>query len=66
MLDGPPAVAVSRAGRALQLSRNVPGQSAEARFDVILADIAPGTAIVWNLTTDSSAETQIELYALPA
>ena len=65
VLDGPPAVAVSRAGRTLQLSRNVPGRSAEARFDVILADVAPGTPIVWNLATDSGAETQIEVYALP-
>jgi hypothetical protein len=65
VLDGPPTVTPSRTGRTLQLSRNVPGQSAEARFDVILADAAPGTAIVWNLTADSSAETQIEVYAVP-
>ena len=50
VLDGPPAVTPSRTGRTLQLSRNVPGQSAEARFDIILADAAPGTAIAWNLT----------------
>ena len=65
VLDGPPTLTPSRTGRTLQLSRNLPGQSAEARFDVILADVAPGTAIVWNLTADSSAETQIEVYALP-
>jgi glycosyl hydrolase family 99 len=64
VLDGPPAVTLSRTGRTLQLSRNVPGQSAEARFDIILADAAPGTAIAWNLMAASSAETQVEVYAL--
>src|SRR5437762_4520565 len=64
VLDGPPAVSVSRTGRTLQLSGNVPGQPAEARFDIILADVAPGGTIAWNLTADSSAETQIELYSL--
>jgi hypothetical protein len=64
VLDGPPAVYASRTGRTLQLSRNTPGQSAEARFDIILADVAPGATVVWNLTADSSAETAIEVYSL--
>jgi hypothetical protein len=64
VLDGPPAVSVSRTGRTLQLSGNVPGQSVEARFDIILADVAPGGTIAWNVTADSSAETQVELYSL--
>jgi glycosyl hydrolase family 99 len=64
VLDGPPTLTPSRTGRTLQLSRNVGGQSAEVRFDVILADAAPGTAIVWNVTSDSSAETAIEVFAL--
>jgi hypothetical protein len=64
VLDGPPALTLSRTGRTLQLSRNVPGQSAEARFDIILADAAHGNVIVWNLTSDPVAETQIEVYAL--
>src|SRR5712691_9203369 len=64
VLDGPPAVSVSRTGRTLQLSGNVPGQSAEARFDIILADVAPGGTIAWNVTADSNAETQVELYSL--
>ena len=45
ILDGPAAVTVSRTGRALQLSRNIAGQPAEARFDVILADAVPSTAL---------------------
>jgi hypothetical protein len=64
VLDGPPAVSVSRTGRTLQLSGNVPGQSAEARFDIILAEVAPDGAIAWNLTAASSADTEIELYSL--
>jgi Glycosyl hydrolase family 99 len=64
VLDGPPAVVVSRTGGALQLSRNVPGQSAEAGFDVILADIAPGGSVAWNVTADSNTQTQIEVFSL--
>jgi hypothetical protein len=64
MLSGAAAATPSRTGRTLQLSRNVPGQSAEARFDVVLADASPGSAIVWNLTSDANAETQIEVYAV--
>src|SRR5712691_9582640 len=63
VLAGPPAVSASRTGRTLQLSGNVPGQSAEARFDIILADVAPGGAIAWNLSVESSAGTEIELYS---
>jgi hypothetical protein len=64
VLDGPSAVTVSRTGRTLQLSGNVAGQSAEARFDVILAEVTAGGTIAWNLTADSSADTQIEVYSL--
>src|SRR5207247_3501311 len=64
VLDGPPTVSASRTGRTLQLSGNVPGQSAEARFDIILADVAPGGTIAWNLTAGSSAGAEIELYSL--
>ena len=64
VLDGPPAVSVSLTGRTLQLSGNVAGQPAEVRFDIILAGVAPGSVIGWNLTADSSTDTQIELYSL--
>jgi hypothetical protein len=42
----------------------VPGQAAEARFDVVLAEAAPGTTIAWNLTSDANAETQVEVYSI--
>lgn len=64
ILAGPAALTVSRTGRALQLSRNIAGQSAEVRFDVILADAVPETALTWNVVADSGAETQIEVYAM--
>jgi hypothetical protein len=64
VLDGPSSVSASLTGRTLQLSRNVTGQSAEARFDVILADLAPDSVIGWNLTAAAGAETRIELYAM--
>jgi glycosyl hydrolase family 99 len=60
---GPLSTTVSRTGRALQVSRNVAGQSAEAQFDVILADVA-ANAIVWNLAADANAETQLAVYSL--
>jgi Glycosyl hydrolase family 99 len=61
---GPSAATVTRTGRLLQLSRNVAGQSAEAQFDVILADTAPNAPIVWNVATDSTADTQLAVYSL--
>ena len=61
---GPATASVSRTGSALQLSRNVRGQSAEARFDVVLADVEPETEIAWNLATDASADTEIAVYSL--
>ena len=64
VLAGPPAVSASRTGRTLQLSGNVPGQSAEARFDIILTDVALGGMIAWNVAAASSVDTQIELYSL--
>ncbi|HJZ72126.1 MAG TPA: endo-1,3-alpha-glucanase family glycosylhydrolase [Vicinamibacterales bacterium] len=61
---GPPSATVSQTGRQLQLSRNVAGQSADAQFDVVLADVAPGAAIVWNVATDANADTQLAVYSL--
>ena len=63
-LDGPPSLALSRTGRTLQLSRNIAGQPAEARFDIILADAVPGSVLTWNVTADSTAETSIEVYSM--
>jgi hypothetical protein len=61
---GPASATVSRTGRALQLTRNVAGQSGEAQFDVILADVSPSVPIVWNLATDSAADTELSVYSL--
>jgi hypothetical protein len=64
VVDGPPSVSASLTGPTLLLSRNVAGQPAEARFDIILADVAPDAPIGWNLTAASSADTRIDLYSL--
>jgi len=61
---GATSASVSQTGRVLQLSRNVAGQPAEAQFDVVLADVAPGAAIAWNVATDSNADTQLAVYSL--
>jgi hypothetical protein len=62
--SGPPSATVSRIGAVLQVSRNVAGQTAEAQFDVVLADVAPSTAVEWSLTSASNAETEIAVYSL--
>ena len=61
--SGPASTAVSRTGRVLQLSRNVAGQSAEAQFDVVLADVTDAP-MVWDLATDTAADTQLSVYTL--
>jgi glycosyl hydrolase family 99 len=61
--SGPASTTVSRTGRVLQVSRNVAGQSAEAQFDVVLADVA-NAAIVWDLAADTATDTQLSVYAL--
>jgi hypothetical protein len=62
--SGPAAMTVSRTGRVLQLSRNAPGQTAEARFDIVLADVVPDATVVWKLSTDAGADTQILVQSL--
>jgi Glycosyl hydrolase family 99 len=64
LASGPASATVSRTGRALQVTRNVAGQDAEARFDVVLADVAPETPITWTLAADANAETRIAVYSL--
>jgi len=63
--SGPPSATVSQIGQVLQLSRNVAGQPAEAQFDVVLADVTPDAAIVWNVATaDPNADAQLAVYSL--
>ena len=61
--SGPASTTVSRTGRVLQVSRNVAGQSAEAQFDAVLADLTDAP-IVWDVATDAAADTQVSVYAL--
>jgi hypothetical protein len=62
--SGPPSATVTRTGTILQVSRNVPGQSADAHFDIVLADVVPDVPITWDLTSDSSGDTQLAVYSL--
>src|SRR5262252_5309755 len=63
--SGPPSATVSQIGQVLQLSRNVAGQPAEAQFDVVLADVTPDAAIIWNVATaDPNADAQLAVYSL--
>ena len=62
--SGPPSAAVSSTGRALQLTRNAAGQTAEARFDVVLADVAADTPITWTLATNAAADSELAVYSL--
>ncbi len=65
VLTGGSQVHASSTGHTLGLGRNVRGQTAEARFDVIIARVA-GTAVTWNVTTDSPGHTALEVYAVPS
>jgi glycosyl hydrolase family 99 len=60
----PPSATTSTTGTVLQLSRNVAGRSADAHFDVVLADVDPAAPIVWNLAAGSGDETQLSVYSL--
>ena len=64
VLAGQRDVYASHTGETLQLSRNVTGQTAEGRFDVVLSDVTSQGSITWNVTADSSAGTQLEVYSL--
>ncbi|MGH9145399.1 MAG: glycoside hydrolase family 99-like domain-containing protein [Vicinamibacterales bacterium] len=61
---GAPAVRTSQTGSTLRLSRNVAGQSAEASFDMILADVSSRGLVTWNLALGSVADAQLEVYSL--
>jgi hypothetical protein len=63
-LTGSPTLYATHTGRTLQLSRNAAGQSAEATFDLVLADVQAGSAITWHIASDGPAHTQLEVYAL--
>ena len=62
--SGPPAATVSRTGPALQLTRNTRGQTAEAQFDVVLADVAADQPVTWTLAADSAADSELTVYSL--
>ncbi len=64
VLRGAPAVRTSQTGSTLRLSRNVIGQSAEASFDMILADVSSRGLVNWNLALASVADAQLEVYSL--
>jgi len=60
----PSDVHATHTGRTMQMSNPRAGESADATFDVVLADVPPGAAITWHLDADASAQTRLEVYAL--
>ena len=64
VIAGAPSVRSSQTGQTLRVSRNVAGQAAEARFDIIVAGISSRGWVAWNVTSDSKAETDLEIYSL--
>src|SRR5262245_64716224 len=47
----------------MHTSNASPGRQVETRFDVILADVVPGSAVTWNLAASSVAQTSLEVYS---
>jgi hypothetical protein len=67
VLDGPAGTRSSQTGQTMRTTNGAAGESAEARFDIILAGVVAGGTIRWNVTnpaTTGTADTQLEVYAL--
>jgi hypothetical protein len=64
VIAGAPSVRSSQTGQTLRVSRNIAGQAAEARFDLIVAGVSSRGWVVWNVTSDSNGETALEIYSL--
>jgi len=60
----PDDVHATHTGRTLQMSNSHAGQSAEATFELVLADVSSSAAVTWHVDADTSAQTRLEVYAL--
>jgi hypothetical protein len=63
LIAGPPGAKTTHGGFSMQVGSNVPGQSAEGQFDMVLASVPASGAITWSLATDVPAETTLEVYS---
>lgn len=64
VLDGPPGVRTSHAGLTLAFGGNTRGRSAEARFDVVLANVPSNPGVDWNISADAGETTSLEVYSM--
>lgn len=63
---GRQGVHASATGHVMGLGRNVPGETAEAQFDAVLARVT-GPLVTWHVTAeDETQQTQIEVYSVPS
>jgi hypothetical protein len=64
MLRAPGDSGASQTGSTMRMSDTVAGQAAEAQFDLILAGVASGAAITWNVATSGGTHASVEVYSL--
>jgi hypothetical protein len=63
-LDRSGATRTTHTGSTLQLSRGGSNESADGRFDIVLADVPSQGTISWNLTATADGESQVEVYSI--
>jgi Glycosyl hydrolase family 99 len=64
ILRAPSGSGTTQTGATMRLSNGATGQTAEAQFDAILADVQSGTTVVWNLSAGAGAQTSLEIFSL--
>ncbi len=60
---GGPGAGASQTGGTLRTSNGTPGEPAEVRFDIILADVVSGGTVTWNLATETPGDVSIEVFS---
>jgi hypothetical protein len=61
IVSGREGVRSSQTGQTLRISGNIPGELAEAQFDVILSDVPASGTIGWRVSAERSVETILDV-----
>ena len=61
IVSGREGVRSSQTGQTLRISGNIPGELAEAQFDVILSDVPASGTIGWQVSAERSVETILDV-----
>jgi Glycosyl hydrolase family 99 len=63
VIAGSGSVRTTHGGSSLAIGGNVRGQSAEAEFDVVLADVPSAAVVTWNVSAAAGSDTTLEVYS---